>query len=176
MVAEAPLSHIASVTSPKLTQRFCGPAIHKQNSQNYGNKKPPRNQALLELDVPAPLLLDQGESFGSKLISSNIQETGSHLTSQTNMKHYGDTVNFFELVGCYVHPKPILSVLLSTNKDAICICVLCGSFLDEQQTLYMHKTPTQGQSKGCPSLIGHASIVFRVTDDALCREVSPLFY
>lgn len=176
MVPEAPLSHNSSVTSATLTQSSYGPAIYKQNSQNYGNKKPPRNQALPEVDVPSLLLLDQGESFGSKLISSNIEETGSHLTAQTKMKHCSDTVNIFELMGCYVHPRPILSVLLSTNNDAIFICVLCGSFLDEQQTLYMYKTPTQGQSKGCPSLIGHASIVYRVTNDALHREVSSLFY
>ncbi|KAL8120980.1 uncharacterized protein LOC141724995 isoform X2 [Apium graveolens] len=172
MVAEAPLSHIFSVTSPTPTQSFYGPAIHEQNSKNYGNKKPPRNQALLELDVPGPLLLDQGKISGSKLVSSNIEETGSHLTAQTNTKHDSDLVNNFVLMGCYVHPRPILSVLLSTNNDAICICVLCGSFVDEQQTLYMHKTPTQGQSKGCPSLIGHVPILFRVTDDALRREVA----
>lgn len=176
MVAEAPLCHISSVTSPTRTQNFYGSATCKQNSQDYGDKKPPQNQALLELDVSAPLLLDQGESFASKLISSNIEETGSHLTVQTKMKHDSDPANIFELIGCYIHPRPILSVLLSTNNDALCICVLCGSFGDEQQTLYMHKTPTQGQWKGCPSLIGHASIVFPVTNDALCREVSTLFY
>ncbi|KAK1389841.1 hypothetical protein POM88_018019 [Heracleum sosnowskyi] len=172
MVAEAPSSHISSVTSPTLSQSFYEPAICKQNSQNCGNKEPPRNQALPEQDVPAPLFLDQGESFGSKLISSNIEETGSHLTAQTNIKHDSDPVNIFELMGCYVHPGPVLSVLLSTNNGAICMCVLCGSFVDEQQTLYMHKTLTQGQSKGCPSLIGHASIVFPVTNDALSREIA----
>ncbi|KAK1356471.1 hypothetical protein POM88_049727 [Heracleum sosnowskyi] len=133
-------------------------------------------RGLIVEDAPYPLTANLSEfsklCFGSKLISSNIEETGSHLTAQTNIKHDSDPVNIFELMDCYVHPGPVLSVLLSTNNGAICMCVLCGSFVDEQQTLYMHKTLTQGQSKGCPSLIGHASIVFPVTNDALSREIA----
>ncbi|XP_017216175.1 uncharacterized protein LOC108193855 isoform X1 [Daucus carota subsp. sativus] len=172
MLAEAPGRHIYKVTPPTKTQNSYRPAIFEWDSQDHDNKKSPQNQALPELDVSSPLLLDQGESFRNKLISRNIEETGSDLTAQTNMKHDSEGGNIFELMGCYIHPKPILSVLLSIKNDAICICVLCGSFVDKQQTLYIHKTPTQGQRKGCPSLIGHAPIVFPVTNDALCREIA----
>lgn len=187
IISEAALCNIASVTSQ--SREFVGtsnnngpsdisnPSISREGKyQGCGDKELFPHQDLVEFDVSVSWLLEQGECFGNEINVNKKVKCDSNLTTQTNMKHNGDLDSVCEILGCYIHPMPILMVLLSTKDDEIYICVLCGSLMDKKWTLFIYKTSIQGQSTGYPSFIGYASIVFPVSRDAFGREVSKMFH
>lgn len=84
--------------------------------------------------------------------------------------------NIVELVGCYVHPMPISSLLLSTKGNEIYICVLCGLLMDRDRTLFIYKLPIKEPSVGCPSFVGHSSAMLPILKNYFGREVSCYMY
>ncbi|KAA8532878.1 hypothetical protein F0562_033005 [Nyssa sinensis] len=100
---------------------------------------------------------------------------GSNLKPHMNVELDNDLESIVEFVGCYVHPTPISSVLLSTKGNEIYICVLCGMSVDKDRTLFMYKVPVKEQSigpVGCPSFVGHTPIDFPLSRDAFGREIA----
>lgn len=83
-----------------------------------------------------------------------------------------DPESFFELLGCYLHPSPVLSILLSTHGDVIHICVLCGVVQDRNRTLFIYKVSIKAPKGGCPSFLGYTSIILPDSSYAFSREVS----
>ncbi|KAK1273367.1 hypothetical protein QJS04_geneDACA021453 [Acorus gramineus] len=75
------------------------------------------------------------------------------------VKSNKDMNSYLELVGCYMHPKPILSILLSTKEDDLRMCVLSGSLDDDDKTLFIYKIPYKNLRRGCPVFYGYTSIV-----------------
>ncbi|XP_060958697.1 uncharacterized protein LOC115700532 isoform X3 [Cannabis sativa] len=81
-----------------------------------------------------------------------------------------DLLGNFDLVGCYVHPLPVLSLTVSTGDNEIHICVLCD-LLDKYRTLFIYKVATHEPTAGYPSFVGHTSVLFPVQKDYFGREI-----
>lgn len=82
----------------------------------------------------------------------------------------------YELLGCYVHPMSISSVLLRTKGNEIYICVLCGLLRDRDRNLLIYKLAIKEPRVGFPSFVGHTSITFPILKDYIGREVSCYMY
>lgn len=87
------------------------------------------------------------------------------------MEMENELASIFELVGCYVHPFPVLSILLSSRGDEIHICVLCG-LLVKDRTLFIYKIAAREPLVGLPSFVGHTLITLPVLKDYFGRDVS----
>ena len=48
-------------------------------------------------------------------------------------------MEFTELVGCYEHPIPVLSLLLSVRKIDVNLCVVCGLIQERERIIFMYK-------------------------------------
>ncbi|XP_062111488.1 uncharacterized protein LOC133822987 isoform X2 [Humulus lupulus] len=83
-----------------------------------------------------------------------------------------DLLGIFDLVGCYVHPLPVLSLMVSTGGKEIHICVLCGLLIDKNRTLFIYKVATQEPTAGNPSFVGHTSVALPVLKDYFGREIA----
>ncbi|MQL69097.1 hypothetical protein Taro_001422 [Colocasia esculenta] len=79
---------------------------------------------------------------------------------------------FVELIGCYLHPKPVLSVILTAKEDALSVCVLCGHLEGGGRELFIYKVYVKVQIT-YPSFIGYTSISFPVIKDA-CSQTIPV--
>ena len=44
-----------------------------------------------------------------------------------------------ELVGCYEHPIPVLSLLLGVRKIDVNLCVVCGLIQERERIIFMYK-------------------------------------
>ena len=44
-----------------------------------------------------------------------------------------------ELVGCYEHPIPVLSLLLSVREKDVNLCVVCGLIQERERIIFMYK-------------------------------------
>ncbi|XP_061995172.1 uncharacterized protein LOC133713061 isoform X3 [Rosa rugosa] len=75
-----------------------------------------------------------------------------------NMELNNGLVGILEFVGCYTHPVPVLSVLLSTKGNHIYICVLCGLLVGKDISLFIYKVDIEELKVGHPSLVGHTSV------------------
>ncbi|KAF9591574.1 hypothetical protein IFM89_004628 [Coptis chinensis] len=93
-----------------------------------------------------------------------------HTSPKTEFNRTSE--NFVELVGCYVQPAPILSVVLSTQGDDIHISVLCGILADRVRTIFIYKVPLRDPRKGYPVFLGYTSIMLRSSKYTFCGEIA----
>ncbi|XP_024018311.1 uncharacterized protein LOC21409112 [Morus notabilis] len=77
-----------------------------------------------------------------------------------------------ELIGCYLHPLPVLSLLVCTTGEDIHICVLCGLRVNKDRTLFIYKIATQEPRVGYPSFVGHTSVTLPSLKDYFGKEIA----
>lgn len=105
---------------------------------------------------------------------SNAEEVqaGTNLKAHIKMEVKHDLVGNTELVGCYVHPMPVLSVLLNTREDEIHICVLCGLLVDKDTILFIYKVTIKEPRLQSPTFVGYTPIILPTLKDRSGGEVS----
>ncbi|KAK8942751.1 hypothetical protein KSP39_PZI009204 [Platanthera zijinensis] len=79
---------------------------------------------------------------GHKDLSHCVFYKGSLFDGSLPRELY-DGGRFMELVGCYCHPEPILSVTLSTNMNQLQLRVLCGFPEETNRILFMYSVSLQ---------------------------------
>lgn len=121
---------------------------------------------------PPVLSAELGTTF-SCYNTSSVKEvqTNSDLKLHGNLKHNNELEGNFELVGCYLHPMPVLSLLVVTKGDEINVCALCGHLVDKNRTLFLYKLAIEETRTGNPSFVGHTSVTFPFSTDIFGREV-----
>lgn len=145
-------------------------------SQVHFDDKPVGNQDPLDSNSPT-LFLNQNTSFCENNTSSvKGVPTSLDIKLHRNLELNSELNGTVELVGCYVHPMPVSSVLLSTKGNEIYICVLCGLLVDRDKTLFIYKLSKEEPRVGCPSFVGHTSITLPSLKDYFGREVSFYMY
>ena len=125
------------------------------------------DQELADLDIPTSNSLIQrvnSDNVAQKHEAKDCSKMNNNATSLLNAK----LEEVLKLVGCYIHPMPVLSVLLRMVGKEIYICALCGSLAQEDKILFVYSTPVTGEKTGSPSFVGHASVIL---DDAFGRNV-----
>lgn len=143
-------NHADSVSKLHSSKEFCIPQVQNvlEHSRTdvlgafSSSNKSPRTE--LTIDADCQVLLHD------------------HLYQRSNFdanskKEFRDSM---KLVGCYLHPNPILSIFLISKEDFLQICVLCGLLEGSERFLFIYTVPTQEKSESCPSFIGYTSLVF----------------
>ncbi|KAJ6689891.1 hypothetical protein OIU85_006208 [Salix viminalis] len=108
------------------------------------------------------------------VIQNTVKEvqTNTDLKLHRNLKLNNELDGIFDLVGCYFHPMPVLSLLLVTKGDEINVCALCGHLVDKNRTLFLYKLAIEETRTGNPSFVGHTSIMFPSSTDIFGREIA----
>ncbi|KAK9276843.1 hypothetical protein L1049_006380 [Liquidambar formosana] len=180
-----PFTQITDVTH--LTKKYNGPLSESIICRNFGDgcvlDTHPVTGTLLAPEIlqevvtefkgPEPWSLKQGTNLrGHSTSDGNEAQTGSDLKPHTNKELNSELEGLVKLVGCYVHPMPVLSVLLRTKGNEIYICVLCGLLVNKDRILFMYKLPIKDPREECPSFIGHASIMLPISEDAFGSQIA----
>uniref|UniRef100_A0A6N2M7V0 FYR C-terminal domain-containing protein n=1 Tax=Salix viminalis TaxID=40686 RepID=A0A6N2M7V0_SALVM len=126
-----------------------------------------------ETNGPPVLSVKLGTTF-SCYNTSSVKEvqTNTDLKLHRNLKLNNELDGIFDLVGCYFHPMPVLSLLLVTKGDEINVCALCGHLVDKNRTLFLYKLAIEETRTGNPSFVGHTSIMFPSSTDIFGREIA----
>ncbi|KAL5759341.1 hypothetical protein ACOSQ2_018179 [Xanthoceras sorbifolium] len=104
--------------------------------------------------------------------NANEVKASSDLKLQKPMELSNELEGIVELVGCYIHPMPVLSIKLSTIGNEIYICVSCGLLVDKNRTLFIYKLTIHKSRVGCPSFIGNTSVILPIPKDDFSREIA----
>ncbi|XP_072955538.1 uncharacterized protein [Typha angustifolia] len=81
-----------------------------------------------------------------------------------------------KLAGCYLHPNPVLSIILSSMEDFLQICVLCGLLEDCNRYLYIYTVPLLEQREKCPSFSGYTTLVLPPRNGLFKGDLQPEQY
>jgi len=105
---------------------------------------------------------------------SHIQDTQKSYLDCSFSKREStlDMRDSMELVGCYLHPNPVLSISLASKEDSLHICVLCGLVDSDIRNLFMYMIPIQGYRGNSPSFLAYTSLILPLLKDACYRDVS----
>ncbi|KAJ9563742.1 hypothetical protein OSB04_008902 [Centaurea solstitialis] len=127
-----------------------------------------------DIDVSISISQDQGISDYdmTKLVHNDENaKDESCLKELTKMVHNDELENIFEFVGCYLHPTPISMVMLKTKGNEVFICVLCGYLMEKARALFVYKASIKGEKRGCPSFIGHSTIISPISRNACGGQI-----
>lgn len=70
-----------------------------------------------------------------------------------------DTMGSMELLGCFLHPSPVLSVSLSSKGGYLQICVLCGLVGNNIKNIFMYEIHGCEHGENSPSFIGYTPLM-----------------
>ncbi|GLT36955.1 hypothetical protein SLA2020_113000 [Shorea laevis] len=104
--------------------------------------------------------------------TSSNQETSFCDINTSKCEVNSELEGNLHLVGCYVHPKPVLSILLSTKGNEISICASCGLLAEKERTFFIYRIATEEATTGCPSFVGYTPVTLPFSEDNLGREIS----
>ncbi|XP_019074824.1 uncharacterized protein LOC100268093 isoform X3 [Vitis vinifera] len=142
----------------------------EESCQAYIDKKLVEQQNLVKLNRSVQ---KGGTSFGENNMSNAEEvQAGTNLKAHIKMEVKHDLVGNTELVGCYVHPMPVLSVLLNTREDEIHICVLCGLLVDKDTILFIYKVTIKEPRLQSPTFVGYTPIILPTLKDRSGGEVA----
>lgn len=82
-------------------------------------------------------------------------------------------MEFTELVGCYEHPIPVLSLLLSVQGKDVHLCVVCGVLQERERILFIYKVVTIEDSSNYSCLLGYTRVI--LPDGEACFEIKSAF-
>ncbi|KAL6600312.1 hypothetical protein ACP70R_045112 [Stipagrostis hirtigluma subsp. patula] len=100
------------------------------------------------------VLLHQSDHALSSSCLRNSQVPNNTKTSARRSN------NHLELVGCYLHQMPVLSVMLNTkNSRSLYIYVLCGFSENCQRFLYAYSITPKDQQDVPPCFVGYATLL-----------------
>ncbi|XP_038705729.1 uncharacterized protein LOC120001458 isoform X2 [Tripterygium wilfordii] len=136
-----------------------------------------------KLELPelgtSPSFQKEGTSFSdnSMSVAGEVQASlDLKLDSKLELKN--ELEGKVDLIGCYLHPLPVTSLLLRTKGNSIYICVLCGLPKDKNRTLFSYELTTRESELGFPSFVGHTSVTLPFSiensDKAIAHERSVL--
>ncbi|KAI3731524.1 hypothetical protein L1987_62712 [Smallanthus sonchifolius] len=109
--------------------------------------------------------------FQSQRINQRDKTKLVHNDEEAKVAPNNELENIFELVGCYMLPKPISVAMLRTKGNEVFVCVLCGYLMENDRTLFIYKASIKGETRGCPSFIGHTTIISPTSRNASGRQI-----
>ncbi|KAH9298103.1 hypothetical protein KI387_029785, partial [Taxus chinensis] len=82
-------------------------------------------------------------------------EINSHGAADENKQD----IQSIELVGCYEHPIPVISMALSVQGEDIHLCVVCGLPQGRERNLFIYKVVIRDASENCSYLLGYIVVI-----------------
>nr|XP_043625934.1 uncharacterized protein LOC122597400 [Erigeron canadensis] len=148
----------------KVVPEVCGESVNREEQCEASDSTELFEQGHQEVDGS---LLDLQDQRASQHVKTKMV----HSNKEAKMSSNDELENVFEHLGCYVHPTPISMVMLRTKGNEVFICVLCGSLMEKDRTLLFYKASIEGERRGCPSIIGHTTIVSPIPRYASGRQI-----
>ncbi|ERN17864.1 uncharacterized protein LOC18446213 isoform X2 [Amborella trichopoda] len=90
-----------------------------------------------------------------QLVSTDLEREKSFLPCS---KPCDKSNPFIELIGCYEHPNPVLSLFMSTQGDIVYICVICGLVERRERSIFVYEVLVREMNQSCPSFLGYTMI------------------
>ncbi|CAH2033897.1 unnamed protein product [Thlaspi arvense] len=119
----------------------------------------------MDIQVSEPSTKSQHKEQTSEKSTSVLEiPASSNLKVDRDIKIDNEVEKTVELLGCYFHPMPVSSVSLKSVGNEIYIYVLSFATEDKVRTLFLYKLSAKAQTKGFPSVVGHAPVVLPVVD------------
>lgn len=147
-----------SMSKPHPSFQFCqlayqGP-VNCVPGQNIGVME----QLLLSDEKPAKrnIRYEQTTNICERQLNSNDQFDYSLFRGPRSDEVLDES---FELAGCYKQPKPVLFILLRSDKDDLQISVICGIRESDERFVFIYKVPLKDQGEICPYFIGYTSLM-----------------
>ncbi|KVH97689.1 hypothetical protein Ccrd_000190 [Cynara cardunculus var. scolymus] len=170
-------THHDDVLSPnyKFTSDVCGASVSCERQSEASSYT-----ELFEIqghhDIDGSISISQDQRIShcdvTKMVHNNEDaKDESHLNKLTKMVQKDELENIFDFVGCYLHPTPISMVMLKTKGNEVFICVLCGYLMEKDRTLFVYKACIKGERRGCPSFIGHSTIISPISRNACGGQI-----
>lgn len=108
-------------------------------------------------------------------VADEDQEGSRYEINVDKMLHNGLT-GLFQLIGCYTHPLPILSLLLRHHGNEIYLCVQCGLLVDEVRILFLYKLLAEEPRIGSPCFLGQTSFLPPISSPSTSGVSCTLLY
>ncbi|KAM7278483.1 hypothetical protein ACFE04_005617 [Oxalis oulophora] len=154
------------ITSPKVTSNNVASSFEeKKTSPSVPNVENG------EADCDDALFAHGRTDFCITKVSKALEVENSFDESHNNLVFSNGLCSFVQLAGCYFHPLPVLTLLLSAQESEMYICVICGSLKEKEHTLYTYKLAINGQEVGQPSSVGQTSLIFPHSHNNRCTEM-----
>ncbi|XP_048134764.1 uncharacterized protein LOC115752852 isoform X2 [Rhodamnia argentea] len=144
-------------------------ALVKKNILSFPSAQPidekPRNSL--------PYLVSATDMLDCMTDTANKDQAVPQLKSSGNVQLNNEQKSIYQLIGCYVHPLPIVAVWLSTHENETYICILCGLEEDKVKTLFLYNIPTEHAGEGCPSFLGHTPVTLPIPQNIYGGRIAP---
>uniref|UniRef100_A0A0D9XBG3 FYR C-terminal domain-containing protein n=1 Tax=Leersia perrieri TaxID=77586 RepID=A0A0D9XBG3_9ORYZ len=76
-------------------------------------------------------------------------------------------------MGCYLHPMPVLSIILKTqNNSSLLIYVLCGLLESCERFLYVYNVIPMDQKETAPNFVGYTPLLLSSLERSCLRNLS----
>lgn len=152
-----------------MLQPFDSSVLHFEERQAHSE-----NEMVVHENLAAPRLSQKlGISHCRENASKSVGDIASSGSkSVRDLAFNNDIEGIAELVGCYLHPMPICSVLLNITENEIYICASCGLLINKKRTLFVYKIVVKEPWEGSPSFLGHTSVLLPSSQENFDREVS----
>ncbi|CAN0896213.1 hypothetical protein LINGRAHAP2_LOCUS18346 [Linum grandiflorum] len=111
--------------------------------------------ALVDVDGS---LTSQSKEVGMESSGGIEVQANADLKLHSNFELNFNLEGIAEIVGCYMHPLPVVQLWLSSQENEIYICALCGILPDKHRTLFLYKLATNTSTTGFPSFVGHTTV------------------
>jgi hypothetical protein len=106
---------------------------------------------------------------------SNIYHINGLLSKHSETPTKGSGHNL-ELMGCYLHPMPVLCIMLNTkNNSSLHVYVLCGFSESCKRVIYVYNITLKDHHEEPPYFAGYTSLVLPTLEQASTGNVS-VFY
>ncbi|VAI30410.1 unnamed protein product [Triticum turgidum subsp. durum] len=97
---------------------------------------------------------------------SNINHVNGLLSKHPETSSKGSD-HHLELMGCYLHPMPVLSIMLNTkDSSSLNIYVLCGSSESCKRFLYVYDITPNDHHEKPPNFVGYTTLLLPSLEQA----------
>lgn len=127
-----------------------------------------------DTDIEPPMHSTISRGYNGQPHTEILQKSHLDDSLSKSEKSTMDTKDSMELIGCYLHPNPVLLISLASKEDSLQICVLCGLADSDIRELFMYMIPLHGYRGNCPSFLGYTSLMLPSYKDPCYREASYL--
>uniref|UniRef100_A0A453KFZ6 Uncharacterized protein n=1 Tax=Aegilops tauschii subsp. strangulata TaxID=200361 RepID=A0A453KFZ6_AEGTS len=135
-----------------------------QRKQQLKDPKEGNNGSSISTDRTGDKNMGNGHDVSHAL--SNINHVNGLLSKHPGTAARGSD-HHLELMGCYLHPMPVLSIMLNTkDSSSLHIYVLCGSSESCKRFLYVYDITLNDHHEKPPNFVGYTTLLLPSLEQA----------
>uniref|UniRef100_A0A453KG22 Uncharacterized protein n=2 Tax=Aegilops tauschii subsp. strangulata TaxID=200361 RepID=A0A453KG22_AEGTS len=144
-----------------------------QRKQQLKDPKEGNNGSSISTDRTGDKNMGNGHDVSHAL--SNINHVNGLLSKHPGTAARGSD-HHLELMGCYLHPMPVLSIMLNTkDSSSLHIYVLCGSSESCKRFLYVYDITLNDHHEKPPNFVGYTTLLLPSLEQASTGNVRAFY-